>query len=194
MTFSKMVFRAFAVGALLLGVQTAFGQVPTTTLTGTITDSTGAVVVGAEVTVTNVDTGVKRSAMSNESGFYTVPLLPPGAYDVQVQLSGFRKVEQKGVTLHVNEPVTLDFSLEIGNLRESITVEAEAPLLQAEQASQGAVIDNAKILSLPLNGRNPYTLAALVPGVQAGRVRSQRRRYHQHRHQERHEPTARLGV
>ena len=143
-----------------------FAQAPTAELSGTVTDSSGAVVIGAGITVTNEGTALKRSAKSNHLGLFTVPLLPPGRYRVLVQQSGFRPVERTGLTLHVNANVQLDFSLEVGALNDTITVSGETPLLETSQSSQGAVIDNAKIVNLPLNMRNPFTLAALTPGVQ----------------------------
>jgi hypothetical protein len=151
---------------LLAAVLTA--QAPTAELTGTISDVSGAVVPNAEVTATNEETGFTRKVSSNELGFYTVPLLPPGIYRMSVQKEGFRSVERKGLRLHVSDKVTLDYALEVGALAETVSVSAETPLLQTEQASQGAVIDNSKIVTLPLNGRNPFSLAALAPGVQPG--------------------------
>ncbi|MGH9656965.1 MAG: carboxypeptidase regulatory-like domain-containing protein, partial [Bryobacteraceae bacterium] len=145
-----------------------FAQAPTGELTGAIRDSTGAVVPNAQISATNEDTGLTRKVRSNELGYYTVPLLPPGLYRMTVQKEGFRSLERKGLRLHVNDKVTLDYSLEVGSLAETLSVTAEAPLLQTEQASQGAVIDNTKIVNLPLNGRNPFSLAALAPGVQPG--------------------------
>jgi hypothetical protein len=146
----------------------AFAQAPTAELTGTIRDATGAVVPNAEVAATNEDTGLTRKVRSNELGYYTVPLLPPGNYRMTVQNEGFRSVERKGLRLHVDDKVSVDYSLEVGSLAETVSIRAETPLLQTEQASQGAVIDNSKIVNLPLNGRNPFSLAALVPGVQPG--------------------------
>ncbi|MBI3681210.1 MAG: TonB-dependent receptor [Acidobacteria bacterium] len=154
--------------SLLLLAPFGFAQAPTAQLTGTIRDASGAVVPNAQIAATNEDTGLKRTASSNELGYYAVPLLPPGLYRMTVQKEGFRTVQRKGLRLHVNDRVTADYSLEVGSLAETLSVTAEAPLLQTEQASRGAVIDNAKIVNLPLNGRNPFSLAALAPGVQPG--------------------------
>lgn len=145
-----------------------FAQAPTAEITGTIRDISGAVVPEAEISATDEDTGFSRKTRANGLGLYTLPLLPPGSYRVSVQQQGFRTAERAAVRLHVSDKVALDFSLEVGALTETVRVESQAPLLQTEGASQGAVIDNAKISNLPLNGRNPFSLAALTPGVQPG--------------------------
>src|SRR5467141_2942279 len=92
----------------------AFAQAPTAELSGTVRDSTGAVVAGAQIIVINEDTGIKSSARSSQLGLFTVPLLPPGRYRVLVQQSGFRSVERTGLTLHVDAKVNLDMTLEVG--------------------------------------------------------------------------------
>ena len=84
------------------------------------------------------------------------------------QKEGFRTAERKGLQLHVDDKVQADFTLEVGALAETVSVEAQASMLETEGASRGAVIDNSKIVNLPLNGRNPFSLAALAPGVQPG--------------------------
>jgi hypothetical protein len=141
-----------------------FGQA-TAQLTGSVTDPSGAVVVGAHIAVTNIDTGLGRSSVSNESGYYTVPLLPPGNYQVTVTKEGFKPITQSGVTLQVNQVARLDFVVQIGPVTETLEVSGAAPLLQASASAIGQVVDNQSIANLPLNQRNPYTLALLVPGV-----------------------------
>jgi Carboxypeptidase regulatory-like domain/TonB dependent receptor len=156
---------------LLLGAVCSvciFAQAPTGELAGTIRDATGAVISGASVSVVNEETGVKREVLSDDRGSYTIPLLPPGRYRTSIQHAGFRSVERKGIVLHVNETVNVDYALEVGSVNETVTVMGEAPLLETAQSSQGAVIDNAKVANLPLNMRDPFTLAALTPGVQPG--------------------------
>jgi hypothetical protein len=156
---------------LLLGTVYAIcllAQAPTAELAGTVRDATGAVISGASVAIVNEDTGIKRQVVTDERGSYTVPLLPPGRYRASIQRTGFRSVERTGLVLHVNETVNVDYALEIGSINETVTVMAEAPLLETSQSSQGAVIDNTKVVNLPLNMRDPFTLAALTPGVQPG--------------------------
>src|SRR5436190_16035349 len=145
-----------------------FAQAPTGELAGTIRDTSGAVISGASISVVNEDTGVKRQSASDDRGSYTIPLLPPGRYRTAIQHAGFRSVERKGIALHINETVNLDYVLEVGAVNETVTVMGEASLLETSQSSQGAVIDNAKLANLPLNMRDPFTLAALTPGVQPG--------------------------
>jgi len=142
--------------------QTTAGQI-----NGKINDPSGAAILGASVTATNMATGVSRQTASNELGNYTVPLLEPGMYKVTVQKEGFRLTERAGITLNVNTTVRLDFTMTLGAVTESVSVTADVSLLQTAEASLGAVIDNAKIVNLPLNGRNPFDLILLAPGAVA---------------------------
>src|SRR6266511_2807978 len=117
--------RRVACLALLLPASiVVFAQAPTAELTGTIRDATGAVVPGAQISATNEDTKLTRQVRSNELGYYTVPLLPPGLYRMTVQKEGFRSVERKGLRLHVNDRVTVDYALEVGSLAETLSVTA----------------------------------------------------------------------
>jgi hypothetical protein len=134
-------------------------------ITGRVTDPSGAIVPGAEVAIKNVDTGVSRAVKSNESGYYSAPLLPIGNYEVSVSRSGFRSLTRTGVRLEVQQVARLDFVLEVGSLAESVTVAGAAPLVATEEASLATTVDHRKIQQLPLNGRNPFTLVNLVPGV-----------------------------
>jgi hypothetical protein len=138
-------------------------------LTGTVIDTSSAVITGCEVTARNDGTGVVRQAATNEAGLFVLPNLDPGHYTVTVRKAGFRAAERKGVTLHVGDQARLDFSLEIGAVTDQVTVNAEPALLQTAQASQTMVVDNRKVADLPLNGRNAMQLVALTPGVTASR-------------------------
>lgn len=140
-----------------------FGQ--TAQVTGLIADPAGMVVPGAEVSVTNIETGVKRTATTNELGYYTVPFLIPGTYEIAAQKAGFKSVTHTGIRLEVAQVARLDFQLEVGQIVERVTVVSEAPLLASESAAIGQVIGNKKILDLPLNGRTFTQLATLVPGA-----------------------------
>jgi hypothetical protein len=136
-------------------------------LSGRITDPTGAVIPSAGITVRNTDTGVSRNTTSNDAGFYAVPSLDPGNYDVVVQHQGFKPMRRAGVQLHVNQASELNFALAVGDVNDTITVKADAPLLESTEGALGAVVDNAKVLNLPLNGRDPFDLVLLTPGTQA---------------------------
>lgn len=137
-----------------------FGQ--NAQITGRITDPSGAVVPGAEITVTNTETGEKRAIKSNMQGYYTALFLAPGAYQVQVQAEGFKPYVQTGVKLQVEQVARLDFRLELGNIAEKVEVSAEAPLIESETATVGQVINNKSIVEMPLNGRNAWHLVELA--------------------------------
>ncbi|MBI3684208.1 MAG: carboxypeptidase regulatory-like domain-containing protein, partial [Acidobacteria bacterium] len=149
----------FALGAAML-----FGQA-TSQLTGIVTDNTGAVVAGAEVTVTNANTGNERKATSNDSGIYTVPFLTPDRYTITVSRPGFRLVKREGIRLEVNQTARVDFQLELGAVTETVNVTAAAPLIDSDTSAIGQVIERKAIEDLPLNGRNFVQLAILGPGV-----------------------------
>src|ERR1051326_1860117 len=149
----------FAAGMLSLSAQTTAG------LTGTLTDSTGAIVPNARVTVINTETGARREAVSNDAGLYQFSLLPPGSYSISVQREGFKQVSQEGVHLEVNQTARIDFVLQVGAVSETVEVKAQTPLLQSSASSIGQVIEGEAVADLPLNGRNFVSLALLSPGV-----------------------------
>ncbi|MFN9266680.1 MAG: TonB-dependent receptor domain-containing protein [Acidobacteriota bacterium] len=144
----------------LLSAQTSDAR-----LVGLIRDPSGAVLLNVAVTASNIATGFTRSARTNNAGSFELPALPPGTYTVTAELSGFRKSTIKELTLQVNQQVRADLTLEVGSVVEEVTVTAAAPLLVTEAGSVGQVIDNKKIVELPLNGRNFTQLATLTPGV-----------------------------
>ena len=143
----------------------AWGQTTTAQLTGKVTDPSGAALPGARISVTNAATGAVRETLSNELGNYSVPMLDPGIYNLRAEKEGFSAVVQQGLNLHVNQVARLDIRLPVGAVKESLVVTADAPLLQEAEASLGAVIENANILEMPLNGRNPFDLVFLAPGA-----------------------------
>jgi hypothetical protein len=135
------------------------------TLTGTVTDASGAVIRDVQITVTNKGTGAVSTVTTGESGRYFVANLRPGAYNVSAATKGFKKFVNEGITLQVAQAARLDITLQVGDTAEILTVTAEAPLLEAENAARGAVIEQRKIVELPLNGRDYNQLAILSPGV-----------------------------
>jgi hypothetical protein len=161
--FCRSMTTVFLLGALLV-VSALFGQT-TSTITGTVTDKSGAVVSAAAVRVTNVETDVTREATTDADGTFSVPLLPPGRYRVQVQKEGFRPIVRDNLTLEVNQVARLDFALELGAVTESVQVTSAAPLIESDTSAIGQVIENKQITELPLNGRNFVQLATLGPGV-----------------------------
>lgn len=143
----------------------AGAQVGSGALSGTVLDQAGAAVPGAMVTVVQAATNLTRTVVSAADGGYLVPALPPGTYVVRVELTGFRPLAHEGVLLSTGETVRVDIKLELGGVSEAITVRADAPLLRGDSSGLGHVVDNRKVVDLPLNGRSFMTLATLVPGV-----------------------------
>jgi hypothetical protein len=135
------------------------------TLTGTVTDPSGGVLVNVNITVTNEGSNVSNSSPTNETGRYFIPSLRPGVYTVSASLTGFKKYVNSGVTLQVNQTARLDITLAVGETTEQVVVTGEPPLLETETSNRGAVIDERKIAELPLNGRDYNQLATLSPGV-----------------------------
>jgi outer membrane receptor protein involved in Fe transport len=143
-------------------------QVNNASVTGLVTDSTGAVVPNASVTMKNKATNVETSATTDSSGYYTFASLPVGVYTVTVERQGFKRVVLENVNLEVGQKARVDTILEVGAVSESITV-TSATLLTTQEATTGGVIENRMVAQLPLSGRNWDDLISLVPGVQADR-------------------------
>ena len=152
--------------ALAVSAGTAWAQA-TGQITGVVTDSSGAVLPGVTVDATNVGTGAVRTAVTGADGLYTLPLLQPGVYDVKASLAGFKTAQQDGVRVTVTETARAVFELEVGQVTETVTVTAEATLVETTNATHGIVIDQQKVVDLPLNGRNFTQLGTLIPGVVA---------------------------
>lgn len=146
----------------------ALGQLGTATISGTVSDTSGAVIAGAELTAVNTATGFERKTTSNTLGQFNLPGLVPGTYDLTVKFQGFKTMQSRGIVLQVDQNANLDIKLEVGQLTETIQVVGQSPLVESQSASLGAVIDTQKILALPLNGRNFVELALLVPGANTG--------------------------
>ena len=158
---------AMLLGMIVLGFSvTALGQAVNGNLLGTITDSTGAAVSGAKITVTEQDQNVSRSATTNDSGFYSFPDVPPGLYKVTAEKTGFKTVVRPNIELPVSNTVHVDLVLEPGSISETITVEALIPPLQTDSAQTGADLASTQAVELPVaNGRNFQSLMDLIPGA-----------------------------
>jgi hypothetical protein len=150
---------------LLLLSNTAFAQSAQSTLTGRVLDPSGAAVPDVTVDVTNTETNQVIQVVTDTAGKYTAPFLRPGVYSVAVESAGFKKTTRGGLELGVNQVVTVDLTLEVGQLTEQVTVTGEAPLLETSNADRGGVIDRQRVHELPINGRNPFMLGRLVAGV-----------------------------
>ncbi len=152
-------------GLFLAAVAAVLAQTDTAGINGFVLDATGAAAPGALVTAIHVDTGARSEARANESGFYVLTPLRPGHYTLSAELAGFKKEVLSGIELQVQQRAKIDFTLQVGDLREVVRVEGQAPLLSSEEASLGQVITNRSIVELPLNGRNYLQLGILAAGV-----------------------------
>ncbi len=146
----------------------AAGQTATGILQGLVTDATGAAVPGATVTIENARTGVRQQLATNQEGRFVQPYLLPGEYRVTVEKPGFEKYVTSGVKLNVQQTVALEIPLKVGELTTAVEVTASTVQLATSTSSVSTVIANKPILDLPLNGRNPFALATLTPGVIPG--------------------------
>ena len=145
-------------------------QVATGSIVGTVRDSSGEVVPGAQVTVREVSRNTTTTLVTDGSGVYTAPFLVPGTYEVQVELVGFKTWIRPGIILQVTDRVRVDVALEVGTIKEATTVVASAPVVRTDSSEVGTVIEEMAIKELPLNGRNFATLVYLAPGITPGQA------------------------
>jgi hypothetical protein len=157
---------------LTLGSTMVWGQA-TAQVSGTVKDQSGAVLPGVEITVTQTETAVSRNAITNETGSYVLPNLPLGPYRLEAALPGFRTFVQTGIVLQVNSSPVVNVTLEVGQINERIEVSANAALVETRSSTVGAVVENARILELPLNGRDVTELITLAGGAVQDRLTSQ---------------------
>lgn len=146
-------------------VGTAFAQSPNGTISGIVLDPTGAVVTQADIQIVNDATGVRYPGATNREGIYAIPNLPPGAYRIQVSKVGFKTLIKPDIVLNVQDALAINFTLPVGALSETVTVQGGAPLVNTESGSVSTVIDRDFVESLPLNGRSFNSLLQITPGV-----------------------------
>lgn len=163
---SLIRWKTFAVCLLLVSTSPVNAQVSTSTILGTVTDRSGAVIPNAQVTVTNIQTNFSRTVATNESGQYSVRFLPTGAYRVEASADGFKKFSQSGIILDIERSARVDPVMDLGTITETIAVTSDAPLVNTTTASIGRTVDNDQILNLPLVNRNVYSLLTTTPGVE----------------------------
>ena len=156
---------ALAVAGVLLAIAPAYAQVDTGSITGTVTDSTGAVIRGAKITLTNLGTGASLSTTSGSDGVYRFTPVRIGNYKLEASSSGFQTESQAGVRVDVKSNVLVNFSLKPGSSNQVVEVTAAPPVLQTQDASVGQVVDQRSVNNLPLNGRNFTFLAQVAAGV-----------------------------
>ncbi len=157
--------RAILAVLVLCGAVCASGQEFRATLEGLVTDTSGAAVSGARVVATNVGNNVPAETVSDSDGHYVISYLTPGTYVVTVEKPGFQKIVRQGVNLNVAEHATIDFSLTVGAVNQTITVSANADILETQTADRGLAITSTTVLDTPLQGRNPFAIAWSSPGV-----------------------------
>jgi len=169
-------FGTFRIAALmaLSTAQMLYAQLDTGSISGTVKDSSGAVVQSAKVILTEVETGIVVALLSNSDGFYSAPTLHIGKYEISASAAGFATETQKGIQLRVQDRLNIDLTLSPGQTNTVVTVQGGAPLLQTEDTSMGQVVDDATMQNLPLNGRNYIQLATLGAGTSPSRRGAER--------------------
>ncbi len=177
---SRATLRTGLLGMTLAALATIFclappeagAQAVSGTILGTVKDTSGAVVPGATVTLTNTNTGFSRSVVTDTKGEYNAPSIPTGVYSVAAEITGFKKLSKTNVLVGVDQKVRIDVALEVGGMEEIIEIQAETPLLNTASSDLGATIVEEQIRTLPLNGRNFVSLTRMIPGVGRGNVGS----------------------
>jgi len=161
----ELVCLSMMAGICALALPALRAQVATGNIRGAVLDASGAVVPEAMVLLTNTDTGLSRSVKTNARGEFAAPLLPLGDYRIAASYTGFQTKVLRGITLQVDQTAVLEIVLDPGAVTETVEVTTAAPLLTTQESSIGQVIENKRILELPLNGRNPFALGMLAGGV-----------------------------
>jgi hypothetical protein len=156
----SLVLALAAPGAAYAQAQAANGNIE-----GTVRDASSAVLPGVTVTVTNLDTGAQRIAVTNEHGVYRALLLPLGSYTVTAELQGFKKYEQSGLVLAAGQTATVDVTMTVGGVTEVVSVQAETPVVDTAKIDVGRNLGEREVKNLPLVSRNPYNFALVQPGV-----------------------------
>ncbi len=168
MKTNRIILAMITLVAALVAPPAAMAQQTTGNITGRIIDAQGAAVPGVTLTAKNTQTGFSRSDVTDAEGIYRLNALPVGTYDLTAELSGFSRVENKGVVVNVGQSLEIGMTLKVASVQENITVTGETPLIETRSSSVGGVVDVARIESLPLNGRQFANLAATIPGVGLG--------------------------
>ena len=168
MSLNTTLWRVVCLGAACLSLCSfAAAQGTGGRVLGRIADPTGAVLSSVKVTATNDATGVARDSVSNDSGDYVFPDLPVGTYTISFDLAGFKKAVRHAIALDVNQVITLNMTMQLGEQKEVVDVTSEAPLVDTSSTQLGAVVNNRSVNELPLNARDTYQFLQLQPGVQS---------------------------
>lgn len=159
----KLLLFAACVCVLPLSAQETRGVI-----FGRVYDPKKSAVVNAVVVVTSLDTNTSHRTATNETGYYEVSYLLPGTYEVTAEAGGFKKADRKGITLSVSSRAEINMTLELGTVAETVSVTADAPVLDTSTVSSGRVLDNRQVMDLPVFGNSAILLIKLTPGIQSG--------------------------
>jgi outer membrane receptor protein involved in Fe transport len=162
---NRVVLSIAVVALALVGSANLFGQAGTASLSGRVTDTSGAAIPAATVAVKNIGTSISSTTVSDGEGRYTVPDLPIGSYEIQVSKTGFQTSVRTGITLTVGSAPVIDLQLAVGQASQTVTVSAEASLVETTNASVSSLVNSTQMRELPLNGRDFEQLILLAPGV-----------------------------
>src|SRR2546428_12442119 len=169
--FTKLATTLMGIlGVIALAGGLVFGQSFSAAITGVVRDATGAVLPGVSVTARHTDSGLTRTVLSSETGDYRMPSLPVGAYEVTAELSGFKQQVRRGVTLVVAQEAVVNLTLDVGDLKEQITVTEEAQIVNTTMSSTSGLVTGEQIKNLPLNGRSFLELMRLNSDVISNRA------------------------
>ena len=155
----------YLLGMLRIASLPSMAQTTTAAFQGTVTDSTGGVIAGAQVTASNLETGMKRTATTNAEGRYLLNQLPPGSYQITASMDGFETLVRNGITLTIGQQANLSLAMKVGSVTEQVTVNGEAPIVETSQSAVAGVVEEKRITDLPLNGRDFTQLALVEPSV-----------------------------
>jgi len=158
----------FLAGAIVFATAGLFSQVPTGVLTGVVKDASGAVIPNVKVVATNTSTNLSRQAVTDSSGTYRIAALNPGPYRLEAEAGGFKKATLSDIVLEVNTQVRVDVEMQVGEVTQSLEVTGRASLVNTENNQIGGVINQSRVVSLPLNGRNFMELTTLTAGIGEG--------------------------
>jgi hypothetical protein len=159
------LLRRIALGVFLSAALFAQSEIGGASVNGTVTDSSGAVVPNAKVTLSNTATGFKRDTQTTDTGLYTFSRVPVGTYDVSIESQGFKTARKTGIILEVGAVATVDITLELGTAAETVSVTAEAPVVEATRSQTSTLVTEKAVADLPVNGRNFISFVTLTPGV-----------------------------
>ena len=156
---------AAIIALIALGSCLAFGQGSTAAISGVVRDTTGAVIPGVMITAKHIESGLTRAAVTNETGGYSLQLLPVGAYEITADLAGFKQQVRRGINLVVGQEAVVNLTLDVGGLEDKITVTEEIPIVNTTLNSVSGLINEAQVKDMPLNGRSFNDLLVLNTNV-----------------------------